>query len=95
MTAAPNARRKAIRSDAAHRSATTRCVPLRLTLGSQQPPGKVSTLFPLVQLSANALLPVAALYVLYRIHGKPATASTRPLKPLFKVVQIENHHLGK
>ncbi len=60
MTAAPTARRKAIRSDAAHRSATTRCVPLRLSLGSQQPPANASTPFPLVQLSSNALLSVAA-----------------------------------
>jgi hypothetical protein len=78
MTAAPNARRKAIRSDAAHRSATTRCVPLRLTLGSQQPPGKVSTLFPLVQLSANALLPVAAtmLFPHCSIPATPAVAKS-------------------
>jgi hypothetical protein len=60
MTAFPTARRKAIRSDAAHRSATTRCVPLRLTLGSQQPPGNASTPFALVQLSSNARPPVAA-----------------------------------
>ena len=31
-----------------------------LTLGSQQPPANASTPFPLVQLSSNALLPVAA-----------------------------------
>ena len=57
MTAARTARRKAIRLDAAHRSATTRCVPLPLTLGSQQPPANASTPFPLVQLSSNVLLP--------------------------------------
>jgi hypothetical protein len=59
MTAAPTARRKAIRLDAAHRSTTTRCVPLHLTLASQQPLGNTSTPVPLVQLSSNALLPVA------------------------------------
>jgi hypothetical protein len=60
MTAASTARRKAIRLDAAHRSTTTRCVPLHLTLGSQQPPANTSTPVPLVQRSSNALLPVAA-----------------------------------
>jgi len=61
MTAARTARRKAIRLG---RPLIGRrrpgCVPLRLTLGSQQPPANASTPFPLVQLSSNALLPVAA-----------------------------------
>ena len=73
MTAAPTARRKAIRSHATHRSATTRCVPLRLTLGSQQPPGNTSTPFPLVQLSSNTLQPVAATILF------PNAPSQRPL----------------
>ena len=60
MTAARPAPQKPSVSDAAHRSATTRCVSLPLTLGSQQPPANASTPFPLVQLSSNALLPVAA-----------------------------------
>ena len=78
MTAARTARRKAIRSDAAHRSATNRCVPVRLTLGSQQPPGNVSTLFPIVQLSSNALLPVAAtiLFPQCSIPATPAAAKS-------------------
>ena len=78
MTAAQTARRKAIRSNAAHRSAMTRCVPLRLTLGSQQPPANASTPFPLVQLSANALLPIAATMLLPQcsIPATPAVAKS-------------------
>ena len=78
MTAARTARRKAIRSDAAHRSATNRCVPVRLTLGSQQPPAYASTLFPLVQMSSNALLPVAAtmLFPQCSIPATPAVAKS-------------------
>jgi hypothetical protein len=78
MTIALTARRKAIRLDAAHRSAMTRCVPLHLTLGPQQPPGNALTPFPIVQLSSNALLPVAAtiLFPQSTIPATPAAAKS-------------------
>jgi hypothetical protein len=53
MTTAQTARRKATLPGAAHRSATTRHVPLHLALGSKQPPGNGSTPFPLLRLPAS------------------------------------------
>ena len=69
-------------SHAAHRSAKTRCGPLRLTLGSQQPPANASTPFPLVQLSSNALLHVAAIHLVPPMHHpSDAACGQIPIEP--------------
>ena len=82
MTAARTAPQKTSVSDPAHRSATTRCVPLPLTLASQQPPANASTPFPLVQLSSNALLPVAATQSCSPVrHPSNACCGQIPIEP--------------
>ena len=60
MTAARTAHRKAIRLGRRSSVGDDPVRPMPLTLGSQHPPANASTPFPLVQLSSNALLPVAA-----------------------------------
>src|SRR5947209_1175405 len=57
-------------------------VPLPLTLGSQQPPANASTSFPLVQLSSNALLPVAATQSCSPVHHPSnARCGQIPIEP--------------
>ena len=82
MTAARTARRKSHPSRTPLIGRPTRCVPLPLTLGSQQPPANASTPFPLVQLSSNALLPVAATQSCSPVHHPSnACCGQIPIEP--------------
>jgi hypothetical protein len=76
VTAARTTRRKAIRLGRRSSLGDDPVRPLRLTLGPQQPPANASTPLPLIQLSCDALLPVAATQ-----SCSPSASSRRPLLP--------------